>query len=117
MRPEIIGEKPVTLSEAKSDLSFIKARDGELSFRSTKTEEYLAQFAPIEEKKAQELFKKIDALHVPRLKDSHICKIIDVTPVNLTEIKAILQGYTLTIKDENLKKILEVLNEAIKTSQ
>lgn len=112
MRPEIISEKGITLSEAKADLTRIKARDKELSFRSTKTEEYLNQFAPLEEKKARELSKKIESLNIPRLKDTHICKIIDVMPTTLIELKAVLQGYTITIKDENLKKVIEILQEA-----
>lgn len=112
MRPEIITETGITLSEAKADLARIKTRDKELSFRATKTEEYLNQFAPLEEKKARELTKKIESLTIPRLKDTHICKIVDVMPNTLIEIKAVLQGYTITVKDENLKKILDLLQEA-----
>lgn len=111
MRPEIISEKAITLSEAKADLARIRAREKELNFRATKTEEYLNQFAPLEEKKAKEIYKKIEGLNIPRIKDTHICKIIDVLPKTLPEIKATLQAYILTIKDDNLKKILEILAE------
>lgn len=114
MRPEIISEKSITISEARADLARIKAREGELSFRSTKTEEYLNQFATLEEKKARDIQKKVEALNIPRIKESHICKIIDVMPANLIDLKAALQGYTLTIKDENLKKILEIIEKESK---
>ncbi|MEK6960401.1 MAG: hypothetical protein AABX47_04460 [Nanoarchaeota archaeon] len=110
MRPEIIKETPVSLPEAKGDLERIKRRDGELTFRGTKTEEYLAQFAAVDEKKAKDLYKKIEALDIPRLKEAHICKMIDVMPTNINDLKSILQGQPVTIKDENLKKILDVLS-------
>ena len=112
MRPEIHKETPMTIAEAKHELDRIKTRDKELTFRGSKTEEYLSQFAIVEAKKAKDLYKKIEALDIPRLKDVHICKLIDVMPQNLNEVKATLQGYTITIKDENLKKILDVLAEA-----
>lgn len=109
MRPEIIKETPVMISEANADLARVKKRDGELSFRAAKTEEYLQQFSVHDEKKAKEIFKKIQALDIPRLKESHICKIIDVNPTNLNDLKLILQGQMITVKDDNLKKVLEVL--------
>lgn len=111
MRPEIIKETPVTLAEAKGDLTRIKKRDGELTFRGNKTEEYLEQFAAVEEKKAKEIYKKIEALEIPRLKEAHICKMIDIMPTTVNELKAILQGQPVTIKEENLKKIVEALSE------
>lgn len=110
MRPEIIKETPVTIAEAKADLERVKKRDSELTFRAAKAEEYLSQFAAIEEKKAKEIYKKIEALNIPRLKDAHICKIIDIMPANINELRAVLQGLPITIKDDNLKKVIGVLS-------
>ena len=112
MRPELIKETPVTISDAKADLDHVKKRDGELTFRASKTEEYVNQFANVDQKQAKDLFKKISALDIPRLKDAHICKLIDVMPATINEIKAVFQGQPVTIKDENFKKILEVLGTA-----
>ena len=64
----------------------------------------------MDEKKAKDLYKKIEALDIPRLKEAHICKMIDVMPTNINDLKSILQGQPVTIKDENLKKILDVLS-------
>jgi len=36
----------------------------------------------------------------------HIIKIIDVMPKNVEELKAMLQSYTITVNNENLKKIV-----------
>lgn len=110
MRPEIIKESPVTIAEARADLNRVKKRDSELTFRAAKADEYFSGFAKVDEKCAKEMFKKIEALNIPRLKDVHICKMIDLMPASLNEIKSILFGSPITIKDENLKKILEVLS-------
>lgn len=108
-RPEVIKETPISLSELKSQLGKIKKRDEELNFRANKTEDYLAQFDVLSEAKAKELKGKIKGLDVPRLKEEHVIKIIDILPVSVDSIKTILQGYTLTISQDNMKKIVEVV--------
>ncbi len=108
----ILKEDPVSLAEAKTILAKIKVRDGELGFRATKTEDYLNQFVKLSEKQDEELYKKIDSLQIPRLKDAHIKKIISLLPKTMDDLKLILQGYTLTLKEESLKKIIETLEEA-----
>lgn len=109
MATEIISEKAIGISELKSELEKIKKRDKELNFRATRTEEYLQHFATL--KNPEEIFKKIEALKIPRLKEQHIVKIVDILPTTVEELKAILQGYTLTVNNENLKKIVETINK------
>ena len=111
MKPEVLSERPITMSEMKEEIEKIKKRDSELNFRATKTEEYLQQFDIISTKKAEELVKAIKTLKVPRLKEEYIVKIIDLFPKTVDELKSILSGYTLTITQENLKKILSKLEE------
>ncbi len=110
-KPKIISESPMGLFQVKEELKRIKKRDGELNFRAAKTEEYLGHYAALEEKKSQELFDKINKLAIPRLKDVHIHKIIDLLPKSTEDLKTILQGYTITVKNENLKKIADIVNE------
>ena len=64
-------------------------------------------------KDAEEIMEKIQKLNIPRLKDLHICKIIDLTPQTIVELKNIVQSYSLTITNDNLEKILEVLTEYV----
>ena len=106
---EILETKPMTLSEVKSELEKIQKRDGELTFRGNKTLEYCQQVAPLGPKKAKELEKAIQALDVARLKEIHIAKLIDILPTSADEVKMVLQGFTLTIKDEAAKKIAEAV--------
>ncbi|MEK6904095.1 MAG: hypothetical protein AABW87_00715 [Nanoarchaeota archaeon] len=107
---ETISETPLTLAEVKEKLDAIKKRDKELGVRANKTKEYLD--ALIEEKPENilEKKKKIMDLSIGRLKDRHIAKIIDIMPTDLDSLKTIFAGENLTLKQEDLKKILEVLN-------
>ncbi|MBW2992939.1 hypothetical protein KY345_07045 [Candidatus Woesearchaeota archaeon] len=107
-KPEVLKEEPITMAAMKEELEKIKKRDGELNFRATKTEEYLQQFEL--PSKSEELVKKIQGLKIPRLKDFHIVKIVDLMPKSVEEIKGVLQGYTLTVTQENMKKIINAIN-------
>ncbi|MBI2129253.1 hypothetical protein HYU07_03350 [Candidatus Woesearchaeota archaeon] len=111
MKPVIISETPMRISEVKEELKRIKKRDSELNFRAAKTEEYLEHYAGLGEEKSRELFDKISKLNIPRMKDAHICKIIDLMPKNAEDLKTVLQGYTITVKAENIKKISDIIKE------
>jgi len=104
---KIISEEPMTLAETKTILEKIKERDTEFGFRSGRTYEYLTSVHVMDEKKAQELKKKIEELNIPRLKPDQIAKIVDLNPESVDELKVILQGVTIT--NDNLKKIEELL--------
>ena len=62
-------------------------------------------------KKADELYGKLEGLKIPRLKELHLKKIIDVMPKSAKEVKVVLQGYTVTVKQEHLKKIADTVAE------
>ncbi|PIN87235.1 hypothetical protein COV19_00685 [Candidatus Woesearchaeota archaeon CG10_big_fil_rev_8_21_14_0_10_44_13] len=101
------------MAELKEDLKKIKERDGELNFRANKTEEYLGLFSNVEVGKARELKEKLKKLDIPRLKEEHITKIVDIMPATSEEVKSILQGYTITVNNDNVKKIADAVAEFI----
>lgn len=109
--PNVVSMTPINLVQLKAKLAEVKERDGELNFRSSKTDEYLNQFSLISEKKADELYNKLVELNIPRLKDEHYHKIIDIMPTKLEDVKAVLSGYSLTVTNENLKKIATLVEE------
>ncbi|MEK6874593.1 MAG: hypothetical protein AABX52_02485 [Nanoarchaeota archaeon] len=111
MRPELIKETAISLCEAKSLLDQIKDRDSELNYRSAKTAEYLDQFSYLLAKKAKECFKQIEELNIPRMRETHINKLIDIQPKTVEDVKLVLSAYTLTLKEEHLKKIVSILEE------
>ncbi|MBR9676133.1 hypothetical protein GOV05_03935 [Candidatus Woesearchaeota archaeon] len=114
MDPEIISEEPISMFEVKKRLESIKKSSGELNFRAQKTLDYLNQNTIIKEKKkVEEVYKKVEGLEIPRLKDSHIIKIVDTMPQSVEELKGILSAYTVSVTNENLKKIIGVLDDYV----
>jgi DNA-directed RNA polymerase subunit F len=109
MKPEILEEHPITMAELKVELAKVAKEGDELNFRSQRTIEYLNEF--VTEKKLVELKEKLVKLDIPRLKEEHICKIVDLLPESPEDLKSILQGYTITVTNDNLKKIVEVVNK------
>jgi len=106
---QIISENPMNIYQLKKELEKIRKRDNELNFRANKTEEYLNQIATL--KNSDEFFEKIMKLNIPRLKEQHIQKIIDITPTTINDLKVIVQGYTITLNNESMKKIVDTVNE------
>lgn len=110
-QPQILNEEPITMAEVKEEITKIRKKSDELNFRAERTEEYLNQFVELGPKKSKELKEKLTELNIPRLKAEHIIKIVDLAPTTADEIKSILSGYTLTVTNENLKKIAEAVKE------
>ena len=111
VKPDILGEKPVPMYLVLEELERIKKKEKELNFRSKRTEEYLTQFVTLGPKKSKELMEKIEKLNITRLKEPHIIKIVDIMPKSVADLKSLLQGYTITIKNEDMKKIIGVVKE------
>jgi DNA-directed RNA polymerase subunit F len=109
MKPQIISESPISVTELKEELVRVKARDGELNFRASKTEEYLNLVVKLTDKETKELYKKIEELNIPRMKPEHIVKIIDLMPKTVDDIKLFLQGDPITVTQENMKKIIDLI--------
>ena len=108
---QIVSESPIDSYQLKKELEKIRKRDGELNFRANRTEEYLQQTCSL--KKSEELFDKIVKLAIPRLKEQHIHKIIDVCPTTINDLKIIVQGYTLSLNNDSMKKIVDTVNEFV----
>jgi len=108
---EIVIETPITMVEMRSELEKIQKREKEFNLRALKTFEHINQFLELDEKKSQEIYVKIEKLNIPRLKEQHIKKIIDLMPKTVEDLKVVLQGYTLTVNNENMKKIVDVIRK------
>jgi|TARA_Y100000310_G_scaffold28100_1_gene26748 DNA-directed RNA polymerase subunit F len=108
MTLEILSEKPISTAQLKEELKKIKQRDKELNFRATKTEDHLDSIETF--KDIRPVFEKINKLNIPRLREQHIYKIIDTMPKTVKDLKVVMQGYTVSLNNENLKKIVDVIN-------
>lgn len=110
---KIISETPLSMIETKEKLEAVKKRDGELGSKASKTHEYLSSFVHVKKKQADELASKIIALNIPRLRNRHVVKIVDMMPHELDSLKIIFTGDNITIKPEDLKRILDVIKENV----
>lgn len=111
MARDIVNKEALSLTEVKASLDKIKKRDEEMGFRSAKTHEYVKSFKLFSQKDFKEIYGKLVALEIPRIKDFHLKKIIDLMPVSVDDLKMILSGYVLTVNQDNMKKILDTLKE------
>ena len=110
-QPNVEGREPVSLAELSDHMEMITERDEELNFRAGKTEEYVNEFAELNKDEFEELFDEIESLDVPRLKDKHIIKIIDFLPKTVEDLDVIIEGYPLTLSDEDKEAIVETITD------
>ena len=114
MAQQIISQNPITASELHAEMKRIKERDEEVGFRAQKTIDYLESLGLLEAKKAKTLLDDLISLKVPRLRDMHFIKIIDTLPTVAKDVKTILQGYNVTVSQENCKKIADTVAKVAK---
>ena len=107
----IVEEKPISLAEVREHLEEKKKGKKELNFRENKSLAYITSFAKIKTKEAEELKKELEKLDITRLKEKYIVKIIDLLPKTLDELKIILSGEEVTLKSEDLNKIIEIVKK------
>ncbi|MEK6826631.1 MAG: hypothetical protein AABX08_02095 [Nanoarchaeota archaeon] len=105
---EILNENPLTLAEAKTLMEKIEKRDKELSEKAKRTNDYLSKVTKKSVQEIASIKKKLEGLD-NRLKAKHITKIIDIHPKDLDSLKVVLSGDGVTLKQEDLQKILECL--------
>jgi DNA-directed RNA polymerase subunit F len=106
---EILNKTPLSLAEVKGKLSTIKKRDEELNFRTNKVVEYISSYHIIAQKDAKELYEKLEALDVSRLRDVQIKKIVDILPESEDDLKTIMTGYSISLSSDNVKKVLDAV--------
>lgn len=109
--PKVLDKRPVSMSELKAEMNRIEERDGELGYRAGRTMEYIKVFKTLSDDDNESLRKDLEELNVPRLKEVHIVKITDMLPVSVDELNVIIQGYTLTVSKDNLKKIVDTVKK------
>ena len=113
-KAEIIEKTPMSLTDLKAEITRISKRDEETGFRTGKTLEYVNSFSALSKTAYVDLKKKIEELNVPRLKEEHITKILDILPKTENDVAVVLQGYTLTVSKENIKKIVDIIKSGTK---
>lgn len=108
---KIIEEKPLSLVDVREKLNEIKKKNKELSERGTKTKEYIDSVVKLTKKQAEELREKIIKLNIPRFKDRHINKLLDVMPTDIDSIRVLFSGESLALKPEDIKQLTDVMKD------
>ncbi|MEM4282735.1 MAG: hypothetical protein QXU88_01200 [Candidatus Woesearchaeota archaeon] len=111
MKPTIVSEKSISLYQLKEEIERMKKEDEKLNQRTLRTEDYLNATLQLTPEKAHALFEKLSGLDIPRLKEPHLHKIVELLPRTVNDLKAVLQGYAITLSAENLKKIIDIVKE------
>jgi|TARA_Y100000310_G_C20174832_1_gene575343 DNA-directed RNA polymerase subunit F len=107
---EIIKEYPLTYPEVAEKLKKIKSELGELEFRAKKAEEFLEIFGK-EEKEVKLQKEKLNELKIQRLKGKQITQLVNISPTDEDSIKSILATDNITLKQEDIKKIVDCLKQ------
>ncbi|MBU0470502.1 MAG: hypothetical protein KKA62_00145 [Nanoarchaeota archaeon] len=107
--PQFIEEKPLTLAEVKTTLESIQGRDENLNYLSNKAKDFLEHFVSTSVKQKEELYKKLSDLNLTRIKDEHLCKIIDFMPVTVDDLKVVLQAYPLSLPKKDQEAIVSAI--------
>ena len=107
---EIINEVPLSMVEAREMLKELKGQEKELPVRLNKTTEYLQQYAKGDTKKVKEFKDRLNKLDITRLRERHVVKIIDMMPKDIDSLKLVFSGENVTLKQEDLQKILDALH-------
>ncbi len=107
---EMIEQKPIALADIKENLDNAKKKTKELNFRAEKVHTYLIEFTTLSKKEADEMYEKLKALNMSKLRDRHIVKILDILPADMDGLKTLFSGEATSLKSEELKQILGVIN-------
>lgn len=113
MKGKLVSETPMNVVEVREELERISARDKGLNFRAQKTLDYIQPINKLSLKQAKELFSVLEKLGISRLKEVHIHKLIDVMPATEDDVNCVLQGYTLNLKKDDMKRIAETIKEFV----
>ena len=106
---KIISEKPIGAFDLIDELRVLKKKSKEINPKTQKTFDYLSAMEFVSSKEAKELWGKIVGLNIPRLKERHIIKILEIMPEDIDSMKMLFSGENITIKQEDLNKILSLI--------
>ena len=106
---KLISKTPLDVYEMKEHIETLKKRNKELNFRAKKVEEYLNSISKL--KNYKELKKELESSQITRLKENHIASIINILPKDIDSLRVVLSGENLTLKQEDLDKILEIVKK------
>ncbi|MBD3319130.1 hypothetical protein GF342_04445 [Candidatus Woesearchaeota archaeon] len=110
MNKNMLSETPITSAYVKKILEE-RQKKGELTFRAQKTYDHLQQIGGLDYKKAEELYKKLEALEISRMRDQYLVKLVDTLPTTEKDAKTILSGFNVSFNSKDLKAMVDVIKD------
>jgi DNA-directed RNA polymerase subunit F len=107
---ELISTEVVSNADAKEIIES-KEDERELTYREEKVKDYFKYFQQLNKKDFEKAKKELMDLNIPRLDEEYIIKILDIMPVNGTQLRAIVSHSGTVLVDDSVKKILEVIKK------
>lgn len=109
---EILGEKPVTISEVAEILSEKEKKyaknEIELLYEQKKALEHAHKFKKLEAKQARELMDKVVELgYTPE----RAAKIVDLMPETVDDIRAITAKDRFKYTEEEIKSVIDLVDQ------
>lgn len=101
--------KPVSLSEVKHILKKISKEREELIYEQKIALEHSQKFAKLSVKETNDLIKELIKLDF--LQENHAYKIADILPKTPDDIKTIFAKERLSLGENEIKKILEIVGK------
>jgi len=105
---KIISKRPLCLAEIKEILG---KKEKEENKRIEMTREYLNNFLKIKPEDAIKLKQEIKDLNIAKIDEEHLVKIVDILPIDADDIRKIFFGTSVTLTQDEIQKILEVVKK------
>ncbi len=109
MHYQVIESKYVPLATVKKVLK--KRKKSELTYEQKMALENASDFARLKESSTLKLINSLKDLEMRKLKDDFIIKIADMLPNTKEELLLILSTSKVSFKDDEIKKILDLIKE------
>ena len=101
--------RPVSLSEVKNILNKFSKEREEMLYEQRIALEHAQKFAKLPVKKTNDMIKELMKLEF--LEQVHAYKIADLLPNTKDDIKTIFAKERITLSEDNIKKILEIVGK------
>jgi len=101
--------RPVSLSEVKNILNKLSKEREEMLYEQRIALEHAQKFAKLPVKKTNDMIKELTELEF--LEQVHAYKIADLIPKTKDDIKTIFAKERITLGENNIKKILEIVGK------
>ena len=107
----VIDTKPIGMPEAKAIMDK-NDKDKELTYEQKLATEHLNKFTVLEPAKAKKLLEEIS--DVLRMSDETKIQILNLLPKTPDELRMIFTRENFSLKDNETKKILEIVKKYLK---